>query len=108
MQTLYLRFKFKNCNTFSVDGGLPRKKKMDETFHIKRYAHDVAYRSFFGVYLHPAKNYYIYISLLASACLCIFGPSLSNFLNYIVWLRITDEGSLPEMRIWSILLIKSD
>ena len=25
-----------------------------------------------------------------------------------VWLRITDEGSLAEMRIWSILLIKSD
>ena len=29
-------------------------------------------------------------------------------LNYFVWLRITDEGSVPEMRIWSILLIKSD
>ena len=24
------------------------------------------------------------------------------------WLRITDHGSVPEMRIWSILLIKSD
>ena len=24
------------------------------------------------------------------------------------WLRITDEGSVPEMRIWSIWLIKSD
>ena len=23
-----------------------------------------------------------------------------------IWLRITDEGSVPEMRIWSILLIK--
>ena len=31
-----------------------------------------------------------------------------NFWNYSVWLRITDEGSVPEMRIWSILLIKSD
>ena len=30
------------------------------------------------------------------------------FLNYFVWLRITDEGSVPEMCIWSILLIKSD
>ena len=30
-----------------------------------------------------------------------------NFWNNFVWLRITDEGSLPEMRIWSILLIKS-
>ena len=25
-----------------------------------------------------------------------------------VWLMITDEGSVPEMRIWSISLIKSD
>ena len=30
-----------------------------------------------------------------------------NFYNYFLWLRITDEGSVPEMRIWSILLIKS-
>ena len=29
------------------------------------------------------------------------------FLNYFVWLRITVEGSINEMRIWSILLIKS-
>ena len=27
---------------------------------------------------------------------------------YFVWLRITDEGPVPEIRIWSILLIKSD
>ena len=25
-----------------------------------------------------------------------------------VWLRITDEGSVPDMRIWSIFVIKSD
>ena len=25
-----------------------------------------------------------------------------------VWLRINDEGSVPEMRIWSISLIYSD
>ena len=30
--------------------------------------------------------------------------SLFNFLSYFVWLRITDNGSVPEMRIWSILL----
>ena len=36
-----------------------------------------------------------------------FWTSLFLFLNYFVWLRITDEGSVPEMRIWSILLIKS-
>ena len=28
-------------------------------------------------------------------------------LNYFVWQKITDESSVPEMRIWSILWIKS-
>ena len=37
-----------------------------------------------------------------------FKASFFNFLNYFVWPMITDEGSLPEMRIWPILLIKSD
>ena len=31
-----------------------------------------------------------------------------NFFNYFLWLKITDEGSIPEIRIFSILLIKSD
>ena len=31
-----------------------------------------------------------------------------QLLNFFVWLRITAEGSVPEMRIWSILSIKSD
>ena len=31
-----------------------------------------------------------------------------QFFNYFLWLRIIDEGSVPEMRIWSISLIKSD
>ena len=31
-----------------------------------------------------------------------------KFLNLFVLLRIFDEGSVPEMRIWSVLLIKSD
>ena len=31
----------------------------------------------------------------------IFGIT-SHILNFFVWLRITDEGSVPEMRIWSI------
>ena len=44
---------------------------------------------------------------LASACLDTFGATFSNFLNCILWQRITDDGSEPEMRIWSILLIKS-
>ena len=33
---------------------------------------------------------------------------LFQLIKYFVWPRITDQGSLPEMRIWSILLIKSD
>ena len=37
-----------------------------------------------------------------------FGALLFIFFNYFVWLRITDDGSVPEMCIWSILLIKSD
>ena len=37
-----------------------------------------------------------------------WGIIFQPFLNNSVWLRITDEGSVPEMRIWSILLIKSD
>ena len=48
-------------------------------------------------------------SLLASASFGTFMTSLFNFLNYFVWLRTTDEGSvLTEMRIWSTLLMKSD
>ena len=43
-----------------------------------------------------------------SASFGTFVTSLINFLNYFVWLRITDEGSVPEMRILSILLMKSD
>ena len=31
-----------------------------------------------------------------------------QFLNYFRWLRITDVGSVPEMRIWSIFIIESD
>ena len=31
-----------------------------------------------------------------------------QLLNYFVWLRITDGGSVPEMRIRAILLMKSD
>ena len=39
-----------------------------------------------------------------SRCFAFF---LQLFILY-VWLRITDEGSVPEMRIWSISLIYSD
>ena len=37
-----------------------------------------------------------------------FRVNIFYFGNHFVWRRITDEGSLPEMRIWSILLIKSE
>ena len=47
-------------------------------------------------------------SLLASAFFGTLVTSLFNFLNYFVWLRITDKGSVPKMHIWSILLLKSD
>ena len=40
--------------------------------------------------------------------LALFGHYFSTFFIQHVWLRITEEGSVPEMRIWSILLIKSD
>ena len=45
---------------------------------------------------------------LASTCLGTFGTRLSNCWNYSVWPRIDDEGSVPEMLIWFILLIQSD
>ena len=37
-----------------------------------------------------------------------FRVNIFNFWNHFVWRRTTDEGSLPEIRIWSILLIKSE
>ena len=50
------------------------------------------------------------MSLLHHPCwlqlvLALSGHHFSfNFLNFLVWLRITDEGSIPEMRIWSSIL----
>ena len=32
-----------------------------------------------------------------------FGHLFSIFLNFFLWVRITDEGTVPEMRIWSKL-----
>ena len=37
-----------------------------------------------------------------------FGASYLTFIQHFVWLRITDEGSITEMRIWLLLLIQSD
>ena len=51
--------------------------------------------------------WFITLSLLPSPCFGTFWVSFFNFLNYFVWLRITNEGSVPGMRIWSILFIIS-
>ena len=37
-----------------------------------------------------------------------FRVNIFYFGNHFVWRRITDESLIPEMRIWSILLIKSE
>ena len=60
-----------------------------------------------GKYILEEVSFYISTSL-TSACFGTFWASIFNFWHYSVWLRITDEGSVTELRIWSILLIKSD
>ena len=57
--------------------------------------------NFVGLFHHPFW-FYPLLALLGITFHLFF------FKNYIVWLRITDQGLVPEMRIWSILLIKSD
>ena len=52
--------------------------------------------------------FYYYTTPFGFSLFRHFWGSLVNILNYFVWLRITDEGSVPEMRIWFILLIGSD
>ena len=55
--------------------------------------------NFVGLLHHP-----LWLRLLSVLFLALF----FTFFNFFFWLRISDEGSIPEMRIWSILLIKSD
>ena len=50
----------------------------------------------------------LYLSPFRAIVLGPFWASIFKFWNYYALLRITDEGSVPEMWIWSILLIKSD
>ena len=55
------------------------------------------------------NNFWVYYTIpFGFSLFWNFWAIIFNFLNYFVWLRITDEGSVPEMRILSILLIKSD
>ena len=68
-----------------------RRISRASTFSVLKFIEIV----FFRVYLP---------SLLDSACFGTFVISLFNFFSYFVWLRITDDGSILEMRIWSILL----
>ena len=50
---------------------------------------------------------FITLVLLASNYFGIIkAPQIKHSL-YFVWFRITDEGSIPEMRIWLILLIQN-
>ena len=44
-------------------------------------------------------------SILDSASFGTFVTSLFNFLNYFVRLRITDEGSVPEMCIIMVHIV---
>ena len=47
-------------------------------------------------------------SFLASASFGTFVTSSFQLFMLLCWPRITDEGSVPEMRICSILLMKSN
>ena len=63
---------------------------------------------FLNVEFYCILYFAVFASVLASACLGTFGASLFNFLHYFSWLRITDEGSVPFMRIWSMLYWKEN
>ena len=71
----------------------------------------MAFVFFFRIYLKLLKLIEIvilWVDYTIPISYSIFGTfriSLSNFWNYFVRLMITDEGSVPEMRIWSILLL---
>ena len=54
----------------------------------------------FWALLYNFLNYFVWLR--------IFWASLFHFSTYLVLLRITEEGLVPEIRMWSILLIKSD
>ena len=53
-------------------------------------------------------NMFFYLALSVQHEFWSNFASLLKCLNYFIWLRINDEGSVPEMPVWSILLIKYD
>ena len=48
-------------------------------------------------------SFVLYTQILKQSVLKPASPGIT--LNFFVWLRITDEGFVPQMRIWFILLI---
>ena len=53
-------------------------------------------------------TFLVYYTILFGLSLCrYFRATTFQLLDYFVWQRITDEGSVPGMRIRSILLIQS-
>ena len=58
--------------------------------------------------IHTSMSWVYYTIPFGFTLFWHFWTYISNFWNYFLWLRITDEGSVPEMRIWSISLVKSD
>ena len=65
--------------------------------------------SIFCVKIHRNCNFVglLHHPLWLQLVLALLGDLFSTF-ETTFWLRITDEGSVPEMRIWSILLILFD
>ena len=56
--------------------------------------------------LHLSRSLLLY-SNKKQTC-CFPSCSISRMHLDFIWQRITDEGSVPEMRMWSILLVESD
>ena len=48
-------------------------------------------------------EFFNFVGLLHHPFWLLLVSVLFNFWNYFVWLKITDDGSEPGMRIWSIL-----
>ena len=99
--------KFEDVTSFRKTGRNTKtyaSPERDETKNMKEKACSVGIS-------HQLQIFYEIFNIrnitLDLACFCTFWATLFNFLKYFVWLKISDEGSVPEMRICSILLIKS-
>ena len=81
---IYVTYMWQTCNIYVCYANHYYMSSTSFTFKIQ-------------IYIYIQQFYVPYISHI-----------ILKFLKILFWLRITDEGSVPEMRIWSILLIKSD